>query len=166
MKKWLTCSVWNYMLTFPFIPATLCRFLHEQAPISAPRGENNMRARKKNNNAIIHHSITCYVLVPGCIFFCWGTVCAQVKPIKKILPCRDVSYEIERKKNLFSSFPIQWLVEPGIYFTREPGQKRKRLYCFSARDSILGDPRGEIWIGSFSKKNYKHLDVVRVKRCF
>lgn len=70
------------------------------------------------------------------------------------------------KKNLFSSFPIQWLVEPGIHFTGEPGQKRKRLYCFSVRASILGDPRGEIWIGSVSKKIINTLSVVRVKRCF
>lgn len=37
---------------------------------------------------------------------------AQVKRFKKILPFQDdFSYEKEKKKNLFSSFPIHWLVE-------------------------------------------------------
>lgn len=74
------------------------------------RGETSShKALREGNNAILHHPIACCAQAPDWPISCWRTVCAQIKPFRKIiLPHQDsVSSEKEvgeEKKSIkFSS---------------------------------------------------------------
>lgn len=127
------------MHSYPFSPVAWC-WLCRNGLIFAPKVKI-IREHGKND-VIIHHSIICYVLV-WLPIFCWDTVCAQVKPIKKILLHWDVvSYEKGGKSISCFSNPVACGVG-GVFSW--PGLKKKAL-LFPVQASILWDYKAQIMI--------------------